>query len=243
MILKISSVTRRLPAVALAACLGCGADLTLPGDNSTTLELSIVGGNQQTATVGEKLPEPLSVKLVGDGNQPLAGRKVAFVSPGPADTRFDPDTAVTDARGVARASWILGTSAGDYRAEARVILPEAPEPPVAQFAASAVAAKADTLRPLSPVSQPGRRGETLPDPLTVIVVDRFGNPVPGVKVEWKVEAGKGEVSESETQTGSDGKTSVFWTMGDRPGVHVVTATVKEGDVSGSPAAFTATVLF
>jgi hypothetical protein len=242
MIPRPLAVTRGLATAALAASLGCGGDLTLPGDGSTNFQMSVIGGNQQTGTVGQELPKPVVVKVLGNGDLPLSGRLVAFVSPDPSATRFDPDTAVTNSEGVAEASWVLGTAPGDYQAEARLVVPDAAEPPIAQFSASAVAADADTLRALSPLSQPGRRGEALA-PLVVIVVDRFGNPVPGVKVDWDVAAGKGEVSQSETGTGSDGTASVVWTLGDRVGVHVVTARVKEGDVSGSPVTFTATVLF
>jgi hypothetical protein len=238
-----SAVARRLTVAALTACLACGDNLTLPGDRSTSFELTIVGGNQQIGTVGEELPKPLAVQLLGDAGLPLSGRRVAFVSPDPANARFDPDTALTDPDGVAQASWILGTAPGAYQAEARVILPEASEPPVARFGASAMAADADTLRPLSPFSQPGHKNEPLPDPLAVKVVDRFGNPVAGVEVDWDVAAGKGEVSASETASGADGTASVMWTLGDRAGVHVLTARVKEGRISGSPVTFTATVLF
>jgi Bacterial Ig-like domain (group 1) len=235
--------SRFLAAAALATCLGCGDNLTLPGDRSTNFQLTIVGGNQQTGTVGQELPQPLAVRLLGDGDLPLSGRRVAFVSPDRANARFDPDTALTDSDGVAEASWILGTAPGAYEAEARVILPEVTEPPVAMFDAAAVAADPDSVRPLSPFSQPGRMNQPLPEPLVVMVVDRFGNPVAGAEVEWDVSAGKGEVSESETATGADGKASVMWTLGDRVGVHVLTAKVKEGHVFGSPVTFTATVLF
>jgi hypothetical protein len=235
--------TRCIALATLAGCLGCGGDLSLPGSQSSTFALSIFGGNEQTGTVGQELEDPLVVKLVGDGDLPLSGRRVAFVSPDPANARFDPDTAVTNSDGLAQTSWIMGTTSGDYRAEARVILPDVSEPPVARFDASAVAAAADTLGALSPLSQPGRRNEGLPDPLTVIVVDRYGNPVAGVAIQWEVAAGKGETSESETATGADGTSAVVWTLGDRPGVQVVPARVKQGDIVGSPLTFTATVLF
>lgn len=103
--------------------------------------------------------------------------------------------------------------------------------------------RTDTLRALSTLAQPGQFGQPLPDPLVVLVVDQFGNPVPGVEIEWKVEEGKGEVSQSETATGADGTASVTWTLGRRLGVQSVTARVKESDVFGSPVTFTATVLF
>jgi hypothetical protein len=53
--------------------------------------------------------------------------------------------------------------------------------------------------------------------------------------------GKGSVSESITQSGADGTTTVTWTLGERVGVQKLTAAI--GPVHGSPVAFTATVLF
>jgi hypothetical protein len=59
----------------------------------------------------------------------------------------------------------------------------------------------------------------------VVVVDRFGNPVPGAEVEWAAEEGNGELSAEQTTTGADGTTGVDWTLGNRIGVQRITATV------------------
>jgi hypothetical protein len=75
----------------------------------------------------------------------------------------------------------------------------------------------------------------------VLVLDRFGNPVGGVQVAWTVTAGRGEVSNAQTPTGSDGKAAVTWTLGLSVGVQKVTARVDRAH--GSPVTFTATVLF
>jgi len=231
---------RSLSAALLIAAIACGGDLVLPGGPAESLALAIVMGNSQTGAVGERLPEPLIVRLETDGGLPVAGRAVAFVpAVGDGDTQLEPDTAVTNSRGEALTRWTLGTQPGEYAVEARAIITEGAAP-VATFAASAVAGDPDTLRAVSPLSQPGRREETLPDPLVVIVVDRFGNPVSGVEVRWDVE-GKGEVSEDKSLTGPDGTAAVFWTLGDKPGVQQVAA--KVSDLTGSPVIFTAVVLF
>ncbi|MGH7525968.1 MAG: Ig-like domain-containing protein [Gemmatimonadales bacterium] len=226
----------------MAATLGCGGDLTLPDPVASGFSLSIVRGNGQTGTVGQALPEFLVVKVVSESNTPIPGREVAFVLSGaPAGGQLDPDTAVTNSQGEAIARWILGTAPGDHAVEARLVVAAPAEPPVARFEASAVAGAPDTLRAESPLSQPGRRGQALPDPLVVRVVDRFGNPVAEVEVRWEVLTGKGELSESETLTDSDGTASVSWTLGNRIGLHKVTAEVE--GIYGSPVTFTATVLF
>jgi hypothetical protein len=79
---------------------------------------------------------------------------------------------------------------------------------MALFEANAVAGEPDTVRAVSPVRQPGRLGRPVPEDPTVLVVDRFGNPVGGADVEWTVTAGGGAVSSPRTPTGADGKAAV-----------------------------------
>ena len=231
---------RPLAAAVLVASLGCGSDLALPDPSGATFDLRILDGNGQTGPVGEALPLPLVVKVVADGGQPVSGRKVAFLLSGSTGGRLDPDTSETNDEGEAIAQWVLGPTPGEHAVEARLVT-DLETPPATQFRASAVAADPDTVRGLSPPGRPGRRGDTLEEPLVVIAVDRFGNPVPNVRVEWAVTVGEGSVSESETNTGADGTTSVRWTLGGRIGVQQVTATVD--GVHGSPVTFSATVLF
>ena len=231
---------RPFAAVLSAAVLACGGDLTLPDSSGAGLDLAKVAGDGQTGPVGEALPEPLVVRVSASSGQPVAGRKVAYLLSEGASGRLDPDTAVTNSAGEALARWVLGPEPGSHSVVARLVT-EVVEAPAATFEASATAAGPDTLRALSPLFQPGRRGETLPDPLVVIVLDRFGNPVPDVEVAWQETAGDGEVSANETLTGADGTASVLWTLGGRIGVQKVTASVP--GVTGSPVTFSATVLF
>lgn len=231
---------RPMPAALLAAAMACGGDLTLPDSSGAGLDLSKVGGDGQTGPVGEALPEPLVVRLASEDGRPVAGREVAFLLPEGETGRLDPDTAVTNASGEALARWVLGPEPGEHEVEARLVA-EATEAPAARFQASAVAADPDTLRALSPLFQPGRRGQTLANPLVVFVADRFGNPVSGVEVEWHVTAGGGTLSAEQTATLSDGTASVSWTLGGGIGQQKATASVP--GTTGSPVTFSATVLF
>jgi hypothetical protein len=230
-----------LDALLLAAILGCAGDLALPTASGEGVELSILDGNGQTGTVGQELPEPLVVG-VASGGAPVEGYKVAFVVAGdPAAGRLNPDTAVTGPDGRAIARWVLGTEPGSHEVEARLVVSEPASPPMAVFEASAVAGEPDTVRAASPVSQPGRIGQPVPEDPTALVLDRFGNPVSGAAVDWDVTAGRGTVSSPQTVTGADGKATVTWTLGVGIGVQKLTARVE--GVHGSPVTFTATVLF
>ena len=103
-----------------------------------------------------------------------------------------------------------------------------------------MAAEPDTLRRDSPSTQPGRRGQPVPEPPTVVVVDRFGNPVAGAGIAWDVAAGGGEVS-GGTTSDAGGRATATWILGNGAGVQRLTARVE--GAHGSPATFTAVVLF
>ena len=221
---------------------GCGGDLSLPGPTPGGVSLAVLQGDGQTGTVGQPLPSPVVVVVrTGDG-VPMPGRRVVFVdSATNASDAFDPDTAVTNAQGQALTHWVLGTTPGPYAGVASVIPQDDTVAPV-PISASAVAGAPDSVRAAGPTIQTGHREQPVDEPLVVAVVDRFGNPVAGVEVKWKVERGNGSLSPSEgTATDADGHSIVTWTLGTRIGVQQATAEVE--DVIGSPVTFSATVLF
>jgi len=227
----------------VAGTLGCSSDLLLPEppDGGQNVALTKVDGDEQTGTVGEPLPEPLIVQVLTQREQPATGRKVAFVlSADPAAGEVSPDTAVTDDQGRATARWTLGTAPGPHIVVAQLVGGEA-ENQIAQFRAAATAGSPDTVTAASPLAQPGRRAREVGSAPVVHVVDRYGNPVENAQVVWQVTAGEGRVEAPITVTDVTGNATVRWTLGDRIGVHKLTATI--GSIAGSPVAFTATVLF
>ena len=79
-------------------------------------------------------------------------------------------------------------------------------------------------------------GSTLPAALEVAVTNSDGDGIPGVKVNWVVTTGEGRLSTTRTLTDSDGRASVDWTLGRRPGSQSVEAIVVS---VASPALFSA----
>ena len=229
-----------VPLATLVLVLSCGGDLTLPGPGESGVDLAIVDGNKQVGTVGEPLPRPVVVRVATDADEPIAGGRVAFVASG-SDGHFSPEEAETDSDGEAHTSWVLGTAPGPYTGEARLVASGDSVLATIPIEAAAVAGDPDTLRALSPLNQAGRRNQTLNDPLVVLAVDRFGNPVADAEVLWEVVSGGGELSEEDARTTADGTSSVIWTLGGGIGLQRVTARV--GGAEGSPVTFTATVLF
>jgi hypothetical protein len=238
---RIAPLWRVPVSAVMLVLLGCGADLTLPGSTVPGLAVAVVQGDGQIGTVGDTLPDPVVVEVKTDGGQALPDRRVAFVVAQGAGASFDPDTAVTDAQGHAQTHWALGTAVGLYTAEARVVPDGESALPTAPLQATADPGDPDTVRAVGPTIQAGQRGQALPEPLAVLAVDRFGNPVAGAEVKWGASSGNGELSAEPTLTGADGTTSVIWTLGNRIGVQQATAKVEHAD--GSPVTFTATVPF
>lgn len=79
----------------------------------------VVSGGSQQGTAGEELPEPLSVRVLGEEGAPLEGVLVRFrVEIG--EGQVSPATAMTDGTGEATATWLLGPSAGEQAVVADV---------------------------------------------------------------------------------------------------------------------------
>ena len=239
--MALTIVPRRYFAVLLTGAFGCASgDLLLPDPpGGTSVQLSKVGGDGQEGTVGEQLPNPLVVKVVNSREEPAIGRQVAFVITSPVEAET-PDTVITNSEGLAPGNVVLGTSPGDYVIQARLVVSE-DSIQTQEFTVEAKPAAPDTLSALSPVSQPGRRGRIAAAPPSVRVVDRFGNAVPDIPVAWQVLSGEGETSEAISRTTAEGTATVEWMLGNRIGVHKLTATIEQS--TGSPVTFTVTVLF
>ena len=231
-----------LAFILVAGAAGCSSgELLLPEEpgGGENVALSKFGGDNQLGTVGEHLPEPLIVSVRTARDLPAVEREVEFITMA-GDVEIARDTAVTDSQGNASVRCMLGTVPGDYVIQAKLIDIEG-DLPVQEFLARARPGPPDTLSATSPVTQPGRRARPAATPPAVRVVDRFGNPVPEALVGWQVTAGEGEVSDAQSRTSPEGSATVEWTLGNRIGVHKLTAAVEQPGVL--PVTFTVTVLF
>jgi uncharacterized protein (TIGR03437 family) len=78
----------------------------------SAMQLTIAGGNNQSASTGAKLPVPLAVRLTSRAGSPVAGVSVSFViTRGLA--QLSASSAVTNADGVASVTVTLGPIPGD----------------------------------------------------------------------------------------------------------------------------------
>jgi hypothetical protein len=237
-----SIIVRSTLAALSLGVLGCGSELVLPdspGSAAQELALTKVDGDGQNGLVGERLQNPLVVRVLDAEQHAITGKSVTFELSDPAGGTIDPDTATTNGDGEAVSQWTLGTVPGTYTVIAKLVGAEG-EDKVAEFRAEADPGAPASLTALSPVLQPGGRGRAVATPPVVQVLDRFGNPVPDVLVTWQVIAGGGAATPLTPVSDLEGKASVEWTLGDRIGIHKLTAGV-EG--AGTPVVFEARILF
>jgi hypothetical protein len=69
---------------------------------------------------------------------------------------------------------------------------------------------------------------TLAIPMSVIVVNQFGERLPDVTVNWAIASGGGMLSATSTQTDALGVASVSYTTGDTAGQAIIEASVAGG---------------
>jgi hypothetical protein len=117
--------TLSLPHLVIAvlgwALSGCGAsDLVLPGQGSP-IELVVVSGNDQEATVGDRLPDPLVVGARDGAGNPVAEVQLVFRFRDEfPDAEIEPAERETDANGQASVRVKVGSTAGSTTVEATI---------------------------------------------------------------------------------------------------------------------------
>lgn len=206
----------------------CGSDnLTLPGEGEPA-HVAVTSGNGQNAQVNSQLA-PLVVKVTDSQGRPVSGVTVEFTfDDASSGASIAPPSTTTNASGQASATITLGSHVGAVNGHAKVSGSQTVQ---AAFTATALPDNASSVQVVSGDGQSGPVGSTLSQPLVVQVSDPFGNPTAGVTITWTVEGG-GSVSETSTQTGDNGQTSVTRTLGNATGHPTTKATAA--DLPGSP---------
>jgi hypothetical protein len=232
-VLGLRSVPVFVAALLALATLACGDDLTLPGEGEPA-RISIARGDNQIDTVGRTLAESLVVKVTDSDSRPVEDVEVVFIPP--AGSGVEPnDTILTGPNGEAAVHYTLSTTAGEQMVEARSTAITPATSSSATFRAIAEPESADSLIMAGGDGQTAEVATTLPQPLAVKAVDRFGNGVPGIEVTWQAESG-GAVSPGTVITGPDGLAATQLTLGALPGPYPATATAD--GLEGSPLSFT-----
>lgn len=173
----------------------CGDDAA--SVDQSPLVVSPAAATALTAGAGATLENSLRVRVTRR-EAPSAGVVVAWTtSDGSVVT---PSSGVTDADGIATASWNVGTTRRTVRARATV---EGGGSPV-EFSAVVTAGPPATVSAADPATVAGIRGVAMTEALRVRVSDAFGNAVEGARIAWTSTAGAAIPSPSVTTSDATG---------------------------------------
>ncbi len=217
---------------ALVAALGiaCGGGGGGGGSgSSSTLAIAKTAGDNQTDTVAAALAATLQVTVTEDGAA-KAGALVNWTSTA-AGASFSPAQSTTDAGGVARTVWTLGTVAGTQAARATI----AGTSRSVTFSATAGPGAPSAFTKAGGDNQTQQVNSAFSTPLSARVADQFGNGIQGITVDWSVVSGPvtltGGGTTAPSTTSAQGIATVGVIAGATTGAARVDATT--GAVSGT----------
>jgi hypothetical protein len=207
---------RTMPATVLTATALAGGPAGL----------TVSGGDKQGGNVGMTLRRPIVARVTDRHGNPVPGAALRLS----ASRGTVPDSTVTtDSAGQVAVPWTLGREAGTAQLEIRAV-----EGGVTARASATARPSAAANVEFQAPSTTGVTGRSLAKPITALVTDAYGNPVPNVLTTFTVSAGS--VSPARVMTDEKGVATARWTLGPAAGNQTVTATVR-----GTAAKATATV--
>ncbi len=189
-------------------------------------------------TVGQVLPGLLSVRVTDAYGNPVRGYPVEFSVVSGQGTVLNHQPTSSDSLGLASATVILGTIAGPNIFKALGLgLSGSP----VYFVVNGEAGPATSMAKHAGDAQVGTPTMPLPQPLQVILKDRYGNPVPNATVTFVAATGGGTFVENQpVASNAQGIASAHWVLGSALGMQ--TAWAQKAGVSGSPLVFQATAV-
>ena len=195
--------TRRLIFAAEAFAPATSAPIAVGVGAPASIEP--VAGDDQTATAGEAVPIPPSVRVLDADGNPLGGIPVTFTATRGGGT-VSGGTPVTNSDGVAAVgAWRLGPEAGANELSAEVAGQSLSGSPVV-FSATAVAGGVSASQstvvasPATITASAGASAATI----TVTARDGFGNPVAGATVALAVDGSGNTLTQPVGPTDADG---------------------------------------
>jgi hypothetical protein len=211
---------RRTAVIAVcAAVLGLAACHDSTSGPRTASTVTVLSGGGQGATVGTALAAPVVLQVKDQNGNALSGVAVTLtVSAGSGSVPTAQLT--TDASGQVTVAWTLGTVAGTDTLVAQV-----GSLSVLDVLATATPDVPANILVVTGDNQSAAAGTALPSPLTVKVVDQYGNAVPNAMVTFSDDA-SGTFASATVTTDASGMASDIITLGATAGVDDVTASIQ-----------------
>ncbi len=173
--------------------------------------LTLIAGAGQRAAAGQRLAGRIGVQVVSRSGRPVPGALVRFQT-GAGGGRAEPDSVVTDTRGLAEAAWILGPVPGRQRLAVQVAPIDSPLVALAE----ADPVPLNTRITLLTDTLAGTVGAAGAEPVVIQVTDSSGTSLADIPVAWAAQDG-GSFAALDTRTDSLGQARAVWTFGPRAG--------------------------
>lgn len=221
--------TRRTAAagwlfVAMLAASLSGCRSTDIGGGAPS-QLLVVAGSSQRAAVGTAVATAPSVRVQDESGVGISGVTVRFVVVGGGGTVLG-DSILTGSNGIATAGeWVMGTTPGTNTLQAIV-----PNTSISvTLGAVAVPGAAVALRTSGQAGFLALAGHSVAPAPAVLVIDSYGNPVPGATVTFEVTSGNGSLTGATAISDSNGQAHLgSWTLGGSVGMNTIRATIGSG---------------
>ena len=189
---------------------------TATGITGAATKIIAYGGSKQSGPVGSTLPNPAVVQAQDAYKNGVPGVTVTFAANHGGSV--SPTSIVTDASGMARGTVTLPTAPATV-----TVTGSSTGFKNVTFSETAVVGAPNTLAVVSGNNQTAPAGTQLPLPLTVLVTDNYGNPVPNIEVTFTDNGAGGTFSTNTPTTGSNGQASVTYTLPTTPQSVTITA--------------------
>ena len=176
----------------------------------------------RSGQAGAAISDPIEVQVTDEYGNALPGVTVNWtVRSGGGSVQ--PSSTVTDAAGMARVAWTLGSVLG-----AGHVLEAAAGPSARTEVIASVALPANLSFSISRGNnQTTAIGRALPSPLQVRLLTSTGSPIAGAAVTWSAGSSSGALSPVIAVTNSDGRAEATFTAGRVVGSHQIVATVDD----------------
>lgn len=210
--------------------------------NDRTIE--VASGNSQNGQYGKVLANPLTVRVLNGEGKPETDVAVEWkILAGGGEFRSRQH--ITNAQGLASASWLLGPSGGQ---NVEVIVKKKDGTPAVGSPVVLTAIPTNALpyriEIVSGNNQEAALEKALPNPMMVKVTDKDEKPLNNIAVNWEgYSSNAGVPKPFVSLTSTNGVAETLWTLGDKPGNYSVYATLKSPNglhVNGSPLQFSIT---
>jgi uncharacterized protein (TIGR03437 family) len=192
-----------------------GTVFVTPGD---PIAPQLVGGNAQTAKVGETLPLLLQARTTDAFGNILTGVAVTWEVVTPGSVTLLDTVSTSNAQGIVSTRVRLGNTPGSFQVRARI------GDNILTFNMTALPVATAIIKVSGDPQPEGFVNEPFAQPLVVQARDVNGMPVANVLVAWAVTGGSATISAAQTTTDSNGRAQVTVTAGATPGPIVITAT-------------------